>query len=84
MSNSPESSKPIQRTLDGDNREIEYVECEYYDGCRGDAEFVLDQLVYGEGQVDVLACESCRDEFLEVYDEEKVRELSISERLAEP
>ncbi|ELY68903.1 hypothetical protein C489_06038 [Natrinema versiforme JCM 10478] len=56
-------------------------DCEYYDGCRGDATHIARLLENYERMVDVPVCESCVSEILETTPADRVRELSVRDRM---
>jgi len=71
-----------QETITGDRLDLKRAECEYHDACSHSAQVVVEQLVYGEGIVETLACKVCASEFREYAAEERVRKLKPSEKWA--
>lgn len=72
-----------QVTLGGGEVDVEPVACEKYQGdvC-GPAEYAVDVLSYEVGhEITIKCCQSCRDEFAEWVDSDKIRELRRAERL---
>jgi len=77
------ASNDRQATLGSEEYAVVERECQYYDGCVKAAEFAVDVLIYGEGEQEVVSCESCAREHVEVdtrtWDDD-VRELPAAER----
>lgn len=76
-----------QRTLAGDEVDVEPIECEIYDICERRAKWEITTLVYdGGGWVggEVIACQRCAEEIVEPEppeDADDARNLSRTERL---
>lgn len=72
-----------QSTFGSEEYAVVERECQYYDGCVKAAEFAVNVLIYGEGEQEVVSCESCAKEHVEVdtrsWDDD-VRELSAADR----
>ncbi len=70
-----------QRTLGGREIDLAQPQCAYYDGCRADATHIARLLENYERMVDVPVCPSCVDEILETTPADRIRELSVHDRM---
>lgn len=72
-----------QATLTGETNAVRRKQCDYFEGCHGDAEFEVEVLIYGQGQKHIAACESCAKEQIEATAEirlDDLRRLKPSDR----